>query len=408
MRYITADYIFPINSAPIRNGIITMDNDGLILEVSEPNSMNIQRAGLEHFEGIICPGFINTHCHLELSHMRGKIPANTGMTHFIKGIMSMRNDFSEEQVQQAIADAEAEMIKNGIVAVGDISNNSSTFRQKAKGNLFYHTFIEVFSMDPAKADGLFDNGKKLSAELKQLSPFNSELCSSITPHAPYTMSEELLKLINDHAGENDSILSIHNQESEGESEFFISNSGVMYEALKNMGLNTAFMRKTGMNALKSTFPHLGKTPKLLLVHNTFTSREDIQWANREAGEKKQETRPGAQKIYWCTCPNANVYIENTLPNYHSFIAENAAVTVGTDSLASNWSLSVLDELKTISKHYPEIPLQTLLTWATKNGAEFLGCNQLGTIEKGKKPGLNLLKNVKELIIGDDTEVQKII
>lgn len=401
MRYITADYIFPINAEPVRNGIITMDNDGLILEISEPNSLNIQRAGLEHYEGIICPGFINTHCHLELSHMRGKIPATVGMTNFIKAILGTRNDFSEEQIREAIAEAEAEMTRNGIVAVGDISNNSSTFRQKAKGNLFYHTFIEVFSLDPSKANDLFENGKKLGAELKQLSPFNPELCSSITPHAPYTMSEELLKLINDHAGETESILSIHNQESEGESEFFISNTGLMYEAFKGMGLNTAFMRKTGMNALRSTFPHLGKAKKLLLVHNTFTLREDIEWAEKEAANK-------AQKLYWCTCPNANVYIENKLPDYNHFIHENVAVTVGTDSLASNRGLSVLDELKTISKHYPEIPLQTLLTWATKNGAEFLGCSQLGTIEKGKKPGLNLLKNVKDLQIGDETEVQKII
>jgi cytosine/adenosine deaminase-related metal-dependent hydrolase len=102
-----------------------------------------------------------------------------------------------------------------------------------------------------------------------------------------------------------------------------------------------------------------------------------------------------------------LYIENKLPDYNLFIQEKARVTIGTDSLASNWSLSVLDELKTITKHFPEIPLQTLLTWATKNGADFLGFNQLGTIEKGKKPGLNLLKNVDRLKIARETEVVKL-
>jgi cytosine/adenosine deaminase-related metal-dependent hydrolase len=102
-----------------------------------------------------------------------------------------------------------------------------------------------------------------------------------------------------------------------------------------------------------------------------------------------------------------MYIENKLPNYTDFINANARVTIGTDSLASNWSLSVLDELKTISKYYPQIPLQTLLTWATKNGADFLGFTQLGTIEKGKKPGLNLLKNVELGRITEKTEVMKL-
>lgn len=84
------------------------------------------------------------------------------------------------------------------------------------------------------------------------------------------------------------------------------------------------------------------------------------------------------------------------------------MTIGTDSLASNYSLSILDELKTITKYYPQIPLQTLLLWATKNGAEFLGYTQLGTIEKGKRPGLNLLKHVEGGRITEKTEVVKIV
>ncbi len=97
-----------------------------------------------------------------------------------------------------------------------------------------------------------------------------------------------------------------------------------------------------------------------------------------------------------------------MPDYNNFIAENATVTIGTDSIASNWSLSVLDELKTISKYDHEIPLQTLLLWATKNGAELLGFDPLGTIEKGKKPGLNLLTGLDGFRITKDTKVLKLL
>ncbi len=406
MRKISADYIFTIASEPIKNGLIIIDDDGTIIETGNTEDFGFsisdlenRKSSIEYYKGIICPGFVNTHCHLELSHLRSQLSENAGMTGFIKELISKRLKFSDEQINQAIADAEAEMIKNGIAAVGDISNNNSTFQQKSKGNLLYHTFIEIFNPDPNKAEAVFENALQLRKQLQKYETHNFQLSSSIIPHAPYTMSEKLLKMIDDYAVKNNSIVSIHNQESEGENELFISKSGLMFDSFLKMGINPDLMRHTGVNSLKSTLPFLKNVSKLLLVHNTFTTKEDIAFA--------QSLFPilNSQFLFWCTCPNANLFIENKLPDYNRFTKENARVTIGTDSLASNFSLSVLDELKTITKHFPEIPLQTLLLWATKNGADFLGFPQLGTIEKGKKPRLNLLKNIDGLVISEKTEVQ---
>jgi cytosine/adenosine deaminase-related metal-dependent hydrolase len=414
MRKISADYIYPIASEPIKNGVITVDDDGVIIDVCKENQVSspdsyrgkYQETSVEFYKGIICPGFINTHCHLELSHMRDQVSENLGMTGFIKDIITKRSTFSEEEIQQKIAEAEAEMIQNGIVAVGDISNNNSTFKQKSKGNLVYHTFIEVFDLNPDKAHEVFEKAINLKNQLRELSTLTPiaigvELLTSIIPHAPYSVSGKLFELISAEAIKNNSILSIHNQESLGESELFISHSGPMFEAFSKMGIDMSRIPKTGVNSLRTTLPKLPASQKTLLVHNTYTSEADIEFA--------QAKYPilNTQYLFWCTCPNANMYIENKLPNYTDFINANARVTIGTDSLASNWSLSVLDELKTISKYYPQIPLQTLLTWATKNGADFLGFTQLGTIEKGKKPGLNLLKNVELGRITEKTEVMKL-
>lgn len=417
MRHISADYIFPISSDPIKNGIITIDEDGVIQDVN--SEFKSQKEEMEYYKGIICPGFINTHCHLELSHLKGQVAERTGMTGFINDFISKRTAFPVEKIHQAINDAEAEMIRNGIVAVGDISNNSNTFKQKAKGDLQYHTFIEIFNQDTDKAEEVFESGKKLVDELintplprsSSRTPSqegNNKFSYSIVPHAPYTVSEKLLKMIEAYAVENKSIVSIHNQESEGESELFISKNGVMFDAFMKMGLNTDLIRKTGVNSLRSTLPFLRNVPKLLLVHNTFTSKADIKWAFSQISDPKSQVSNLKSQIYFCTCPNANLYIENSLPDYNCFIETNARVTIGTDSLASNWTLSILDELKTITKHYPDIPLETLLLWATKNGAEFLDFPQLGTLEKGKKPGLNLLKNMVGLKISEKTEVVKLI
>ncbi len=398
MRKLSADYIFPIVTVPIKNGVVTIADDGTIIDLSVKGRND---PDTEIFDGIICPGFINTHCHLELSHLRSVIPSGRGMADFIKNILSKRNFCTPDQIQNEIEIAEREMINNGIVAVADISNTNDTLVQKSKGNIYYHTFIEIFNPNPAKAAEFFQTGLILEKEFKQIDQKKSTV--SIAPHAPYTMSKELLLLINSHARNNKNCISIHNQESEGENQLFLSNSGNLFTMFKELGFDTSFFPKTNLNALQSTLPHLLGAKKVLLVHNTFTTEEDILWAKSLIKGSSKHT-----EIFWCTCPNANLYIENKLPDYQHFISTHSKVTIGTDSLASNWGLSVLDELKTISNYYPEISIQTLLTWATKNGAEFLALDQLGTIEKGKKPGLNLLRNVHNLLINKDTKVVKLI
>jgi len=398
MRYISADYIFPISSEPVKNWVIAVDEDGTIIGINTKSEILNSKSEIEYYKGIICPGFVNAHCHLELSVMKDKIAEHTGMTGFIKDILKKRNDYSADEIDSAIVSAEAEMIKNGIVAVGDICNNNSTFKQKAKGNLQYHSFIEIFNLNPDAAVDTFNKGKEL---LSQIRNPKSEIRNSIVPHAPYTMSKELLVLINNYAKENKSIITIHNQESRGEAELFVSKSGVMYDAFINIGINSDWLRHTKKNSLASTLPYLKDARKILLVHNTYTSEKDFEFIKSEISNLKSQ-------IYFCTCPNANIYIENKLPDYNLFISQNALMTVGTDSLASNHSLSILDELKTITKHFPEISLQTLLTWAAKNGADFFDFKSLGTLEKGKRPGLNLLQNINGTRITEDTTVTPLL
>jgi cytosine/adenosine deaminase-related metal-dependent hydrolase len=104
-----------------------------------------------------------------------------------------------------------------------------------------------------------------------------------------------------------------------------------------------------------------------------------------------------------------LYIENRLPNYQYFLDTGAKMTIGTDSLTSNWQLSILEEMKTIARFQSYVPFQTLLRWATINGAEALGFDdQLGSIEVGKKPGLLLLNLGEEEQLVHDTKVQRIV
>ena len=390
MRKISANYVFPGNSAPIKNGVVVFDTNGRIEALLNPAIDNIDFNNVEVFQGIICPGFINTHCHLELSYLKGKIAEGGQLHNFVKDIITLRDHFTDEERIQAIRRAEEEMLKNGIVAVGDISNGSSTFAHKAKSKINYHTFIEVFGSDPNIADTAFKH-----AEFVYENYFNKKR-ASITPHATYSVSDKLTQLINTHALKNNSLISIHNQETASENLFFKAGKGALFDFLGIAQKTKNEFVPTGQNALPSFLGKYQNLNKTLLVHNTFTEKEDILW-----------THSYADNIFWCFCPNANEYIENRQPNYALF--KNEKCTIGTDSLASNWSLSILDELKTISKKTPSISLETLLKWATYNGAQFLGFDQLGSIEIGKQPGLNLIEaiNFKTLSLQAISSIKKI-
>lgn len=341
--------------------------------------------GVQQLSGIVCPGFVNTHCHLELSHMKGLLPEKTGLVGFVTGVMQQRH-FEQEKIQEAIAAAESEMLENGIVAVGDICNTPHTTAQKAHKNIQYHNFIEVSGFMPQGAAARFEQALKTYA---LFDPAHT----SLTPHAPYSVSKPLFEMINQHsAGKT---VSVHNQETPQENAFFIDGVSEFRDLYSLLGADISFYQPPGCTSLQCWLPEMNLPSSLLLVHNTCISETDIQFAQQRAAGLNQ-------LLYWTLCPNANLYIENMLPPVAALRANNCAITLGTDSLASNWQLSILSELQVLRTHFTEVPLEELLQWATLNGAQALGMqDSLGSFEKGKQPGVLLLhkrlENVKRLL-----------
>ena len=376
-RKISAHYIFPVSTAPIRNGIIEIDKQGTIIQIINPGKEIKEQAGVEFYNGILVPGFVNTHCHIELSHLKNKIPKHTGLHNFVGYVSKFRNA-DETTIQEAIKKADFEMKKNGIVAVGDISNQRISIETKKTSKIKYHTFIEVFSLNPDLSEEKISEGENL---VKLFSKNN--LDASIVPHAPYSISGKLFNLLKNKMLKSKFPVTMHNQETKSENELFQSKKGALYETFLNWGIEFPDFYPTGKNSLASVVKYLPQKNNCLLVHNTFTGKEDIKQANTQL-----------ENIYWTFCPNANLYIENQLPDISLFYSEKQKCCIGTDSLASNTQLSVLEELKTIQKYFPEIPLNELIKWATLNGAQALNLsNKLGSFEPGKQPGIKLINGI---------------
>jgi cytosine/adenosine deaminase-related metal-dependent hydrolase len=346
---------------------------------------------IQVFDGIISPGFVNAHCHIELSHLKGSIPTHSGLVNFVQMVMKQRMA-NEKEKQAAMLQAIDELYNSGIVAVGDICNGTDSLLVKKDSKLYWHNFIEVSGFVDAGAQKRFDDGLKVleqfnvHAEVNNLNP--NEKRETIVPHAPYSVSPTLFKLINDISVQK--IVSIHNQETIAEDDLYKNKTGDFLKLYENFGIDISLFQPTGKTSFQSWLLHLKNASSIISVHNTFIKEEDLSFARENAL---------LEKLHFCLCPNANLFIENTLPPIDLLLKNNCNIVIGTDSYASNWQLNVMDEINTLQKHFPALPLEKILQWATLNGAKALGIADLyGSFEKGKKPGVVLIDEQKSMRI----------
>lgn len=397
MRKLSAHYIITGTGVVLIKGIIILSDDGTIIDIIDTKGELDEMANVEFFTGVLIPGFVNAHCHLELSHLRNVFPEKTGLPGFLKNVVEHRNIEGDKAIEAA-RKADFELYRNGVVAVGDISNSDTTFKLKSESKIAYHTFIETLGFAPQRAEKAFAWAERCFGEARSLG-----LKVSVVPHAPYSISKELFGKISELAINQHSILSMHSQESLAEDDLYISGDGEIVRHLtENLTIDMAFFNPTGEKAIRSVINWLPKENKLLLIHNIRTDQEDIDLIAK--------TR-SLDKTWFVICPDSNLYIEDRLPDIELFRANKLQICVGTDSLSSNHKLSMLDEIKTIQANFPSIPLEEIVTWATQNGAKALEMNDwAGTIEVGKRPGINLITgmDLQNLMLLPQSKVKRLI
>jgi len=369
-RKFNADQLFTGYAMLGPESVLITDEKGVVQDIV---ALTEAGEGIERFNGIISPGFINCHCHLELSHMRGAIPRNTGMTKFLLSVMKDRNA-EVENILAAMTLAETYMVEKGIVAVGDICNTIHSIKIKNSSNLYYHNFIEATGFNDDSAE------ERFNASLEMYSTFRENLEKqdvSIVPHSPYSVSDTLFRLINEH--EKGSLLSIHNQESIAETEFFTTGKGELLELYKALGIDIKHFVPSKQSSLIRSVIKITGDHSVILVHNVNTTADDLDAIRRGRN---------LPQLFWCLCPNANMYINGHLPDVILLKNFNCKLVVGTDSLASNSQLNILEELKTLQEKFDMITSAELLRCATINGAEALRIdNKFGSFETGKQPGI---------------------
>ena len=376
---VAASFVYTLDAEePIRNGYVEYYDDGTIAGVGECEDI----ASEERFlEGAIVPGFVNAHCHVELSHLHGKFRKGTGMAGFIDQINELRDWAGREVKASLVKEWMDKMWKDGVSAMADISNDDSSFEVKASHPMYTRTFLEVFGSEPHMCDGVMSDVTALNAVADE-----AGIDAAPTPHSCYTMSPQLLSA-SALAGLEKGYLSYHSQESQEEEDLIRSGSGAMYENRKRSGMSTPPV--TGESSLKYFIDRLSDVKQapydehILLVHNVCLSKEDIDAA-----------KAVMKNVFWAICPLSNIFIHEALPPVPLMRENGLDIMVGTDSLSSNDDLDMVKELTCLHVNFPEVPMNELLVWSSLNGARFLSKeDKLGSITPGKKPGLVYIENI---------------
>lgn len=382
MKRIAAEYVFALDGdKPIRNGFVEYSDDGTVTSLDscpDPEKED------NFVKGCIVPGFVNTHCHLELSYLWKSFRKGTGMAGFIDQINAMRDNKSMDEKLRDIRHWMDVMWNRGVSAMADISNCADTFAIKKASPMYTRTFLEVFGTDPKDCDSVMSAVRELKAVAESYG-----LDAAPTPHSCYTMSPELVSASSED-GLKSGFLSYHSEETEEEEDMLKYGRGAMWENRRAAGMSVPPV--TGKSSLLYFIDRLKKVhpvpfnEHILLVHEVCMDQEGID-----------EVKQVMNHPFVALCPLSNMFIQNVLPPVRLMRRNGLTITVGTDSLSSNDDLDMVKELYCLQSNFPEVDMTELLTWACRNGAEFLSKeNEYGMIRVGTKPGLVLIDN-----LGDD-------
>lgn len=382
MNRIAASYVFPLGgSEPIRNGYIEYADDGTVVSLGACGNPGGESDFLDG-EAIV-PGFVNAHCHVELSYMKGLFKKGTGMAGFIDQINALRDTKPMGEKLSDIQFWMDAMWSRGVQAMADISNCADSFEIKRKSPMYSRTFLEVFGTEP-------EDCEKVIASVLALQKIAGSfgLDASPTPHACYTMSPELLTA-SSREGLKSGYLSFHSEETHEEEEMLKYGCGKMWDNRKAAGMSVPPV--TGKSSLYYFIDRLEKAhpapfdEHILLVHEVCMDQEGIY-----------AVKAVMKHPFIALCPCSNIFIHNDLPPVRLMLRNGLKLTIGTDSLSSNDDLDIVREMHCLQCNFEELSLNELLTWACQNGAEFLSREDvIGSIEPGKKPGLVAIGNLSD-------------
>ena len=375
MKLLSARWVLPIDTPPIAEGALALGDDGAVLAVARRAELRAEfpDAVEERAEGVLMPGLVNAHSHLELSGHVDAIPGGKGLFAWATALMAIRKTDTPDGQRAAARTAAAAAVALGTAAIGDVGNSLAAAPGIGGAGLAGVLFHELFgSREIATGDALADAARERA---EAAADWPERVGYVPAPHAPFSVGPELLARIFAAAAAAARATSIHVAEDEDEVALLRDGSGRWPAFLAGMGVDpaTRVPRKSPVAYLASLGAFQTETPPLL-VHMVHAGDDDRRIA-REAGATV------------VLCARSNLHIGGRLPDVQAFVTDGLPLAIGTDSLASVPDLSLWAEMATLAAHFPAVPAARWLEAATRGGASALGLRGYGTLAPGSRPGV---------------------
>jgi len=370
---VTARYIAPVDGEVIEHGAVCVEESRITALGRAGDIATGKRVRLEFGNAVVTPGFVNAHTHLELTHLAGRVlPTRNFPSWLARLVAATGNDPpTKECVQRAVADGVAQSLNAGVTTVGDITRNPFATR-----GAIAETPIRAVSFGEVIAIGTRRHllTERIEAALNR-DHESHRLQIALSPHAPYTVEPDGLRRCA-RLAENQCVpLCIHAAETSDEAEFTRDASGAFAEHLRTLGVWDRAIPASGLAPIPLLQTCGLLTPRTVLAHANYLSDADID-------------RVARSRASVAFCPRTHAAFKHTAHRYPKMLDAGVNVCVATDSLASNPSLSILDELRFLHKNDPQISCDQLLTMGTLAPAKALGLQKhVGSITPGKDADL---------------------
>jgi cytosine/adenosine deaminase-related metal-dependent hydrolase len=365
----TAGWVVPVSGPPLRHGVVAVAEGRIVWAGGGDDGAAPQGPVRDLGPGVLMPGLVNAHCHLELCHLAGRLEDARGFVPWVEALVAARAEAPPEVVEAATAEGVGALVASGTVAVGDVSNGLAHLPMLGRSGLAAAVvFYELLAWDPAKAEAVLQFAEARAREVSEDLPGHVQV--RLAAHAPHSVSAPLLRALARSGGP----ASIHLAESLAESAFLAGGDGEWAGFLERRGLGHVAFSPPGLSPVSYVDGLLVLHPGLVAAHCVQVDEADIQTLAQRG-------------VAVAVCPRSNRRLGVGLPPVPAMLAAGVALAVGTDSLASAGSLDLMEDLALLHRELPDLDPAHLVRMATLGGARALGLTDLGTIEPGKRAAL---------------------
>jgi cytosine/adenosine deaminase-related metal-dependent hydrolase len=358
---LTSSWLITAAGPPLRNGRVRVE-DGSIVAVGAPDDPALAGPVRDLGPGVLTPGLVNAHCHLELSYLAGRLERSRGFVDWIEGLVAARASEEPATVRAAAAEAIHALRATGTVAVGDVSNRLAHLDLLEASPLRSVVFHELIGWDPAVAEDVIARSQPRAGGRVEV---------RLAAHAPHSVSPALFAALVRRGGP----AAVHLAESEEESAFIARGDGAWRDFLDRRGVGHV------------AFDPAGRTPARHL-HELGVLRRGLLAAHCVHLDADDLGLLAGAGVSVVVCPRSNRNLGVGLPPVESMLQAGIRLCLGTDSLASVDSLDLVDDMVALHRERPALDPRVIVEMATVRGAEALGLDRdVGAIVPGRRAAL---------------------